>query len=46
MTRLFTLRYRDGIGRWNSGFIQACDLAHAMTLAVMRYGSYRDLKCA
>lgn len=43
MTRLFTLRYRDGIGRWNVGYVRALMLADAMALAGERYGSYRDL---
>lgn len=43
MSTTYTLRYRDGIGRWNIGYIYACGLPDAMALAVSRYGAYRDL---
>lgn len=46
MSILYSLRYRDGIGRWNMGFVRASDIGNAMTLARMRYGAYLDLHTA
>ena len=43
MLRLFTCRFRDGIGRWNAAYLRADDIGLAMIIAQTRYGQYRDL---
>ena len=40
---MYTLRYRDSIGRWTMAVLSAQSLNHALALAAIRYGSYRDL---
>jgi hypothetical protein len=43
---IYSIRYRDGIGRWSVAFAQAASRSDAETIATRRYGAFHSVSRA
>jgi hypothetical protein len=43
---IYSIRYRDGCGRWSVGFAQAASQCDAEAIATCRYGAFHSVSRA
>jgi hypothetical protein len=43
---IYSIRYRDGCGRWSVGFAQAASQSDAEAIATCRFGAFHSVRRA